>query len=105
MAMTMATKRISKAPPTPTRSSRLIKVLVVLVVLAVFGFLFLSTVRESRAKPHTDARRYLSNWSLVVEPPGGPRAPLLVLRPPPELPSGLFHQVFLRAMESLGGPP
>lgn len=75
-----------------------------LVVLAGFGFLFVRSARESRSAPYTTERRFLSQWSVVLEPASAPTEPMLALRSPPELASDLFRQVFSRAMESLSSP-
>jgi hypothetical protein len=86
------------------RSKRLINILIALGGLAVLGFLFVRSARDSRADPYTVTRAQLQGWSLAIEPASSPSAPLLVLRPPPELTSSLFHQLFSRAMESLSMP-
>jgi hypothetical protein len=85
-------------------SKRLIKILVALVALAIFGFFFVRSARDSRANPYTIERAQLQGWTVAIEPAAGPNSPLLVLTPPPDLLSGLFHQVFSRAMESLSTP-
>jgi hypothetical protein len=86
------------------RSNRPIKILVALVALAIFGFLFVRSARDSRANPYTFERAQLQGWTVALDPASGPSSPLLVLTPPPEFLSGLFHQVFSRAMESLSTP-
>jgi hypothetical protein len=88
----------------PTRSRRLIKIAVGMAVLAGLVFLFLRSVRDSRATPYTVQREHFRNWTLSVEPTTGPSGPMLVLRPPLELTTGLFHQIFSRNMESLNAP-
>ncbi len=88
-----------------TRAKRLlIKFAVALVVLTGLGFLFMRSVRGTRAQPYTVAPESLRNWTLAFEPAAGPGDPILVLRPPAALVSGLFHQVFRRAMESMNAP-
>jgi hypothetical protein len=81
-----------------------LKGVIALAVLAGLGFLFVRSVRETRSEPYTIERERLRNWSVVVEPPSSPATPMLVLRPPAELPRDLFRQVFMRAMESLNAP-
>ena len=76
-----------------------------LVLLTVLGFLFLRSVRSTRAEPYTVARDSLGPWSLVIVSGAPPDEAILVLRPPPRLMSGLFDQLFKRAMESMGEPP
>jgi hypothetical protein len=46
----------------------------------------------------------LRGWTIEFEPPSGPASPVLVLRPPHSLASGLFQQIFSRNMESLTMP-
>ncbi len=83
------------------RSNALIKIAVALAVLAGLGFLFVRSVRNARSEPYTVERERLRGWTVALEPASSPNDPMLVLRPPPELASGLFHQVFVRSMESL----
>ena len=94
--------------PTPTTettvSKRIIKFGVGLTVLAVLGFLFLRSVRGTRAEPYTVARGTLGPWMLATVAGARPNEPMLLLRPPPELMSGLFGQLFKRAMESMSEP-
>jgi hypothetical protein len=47
----------------------------------------------------------MQGWTLALEDAASANAPLLVLRPTPELTNGLFKQIFSRAMESLRTPP
>lgn len=82
----------------------LAKVLVAVLALAAFGFLFIRSVRDTRSQPYTVELDQLRAWSLALEAATSPNAPVLVLRPPPELPMGMFRQVFARAMESLASP-
>jgi hypothetical protein len=62
------------------------------------------TVTGTRAEPYTVAGQTLRNWTLLLQPASAASEPLLVLRPPPDLVSGLFGQVFKRAMESMNAP-
>lgn len=86
------------------RKSLAIKLALGLGALAVFGFLFLRSLRDARTAAYTAERRHLQSWTLVLEPASRPSDPLLALRPSPELASGLFRQVFTRAMESVNTP-
>lgn len=86
------------------RKSLLVKLVVGVGALALFGFLFARSLDTTRAEPYTVERRHLSGWVLVTEAASGPNEPLLSLRPPPELASGVFRQVFARTMESLRAP-
>ncbi|MES1157490.1 MAG: hypothetical protein ABUL67_00195 [Haliangium ochraceum] len=93
-----------KRAPTPRKGNRLVKVALALAALAGLGFLFIRSARDTRSAPYTIGAADLRDWVLALEPASGPTAPLLVLRPPGRLASGLFHQIFTRAMESLNAP-
>ena len=62
------------------------------------------SLEDTRSEPYTVERAHLQPWTLALEPALAPNEPLLVLRPSPELASGLFKQIFARAMESLNSP-
>lgn len=81
-----------------------IKLAVAVGVVVALGFLFVRSVRDTRATPYTVDRELLRNWTLASERTASPNEPMLVLRPPPALVSGLFNQIFLRAMVSLVSP-
>jgi hypothetical protein len=81
-----------------------VKVGVALVVLTGLGFLFMRSVRSTRAEPYRVQAEHLRNWTLALEPAASLREPLLVLQPPADLVNGLFKQVFKRAMESMNPP-
>jgi hypothetical protein len=87
-----------------SRSRSLVKVALIIVVLAGLGFLFVRSAQNTRSESYTVDRNLLRNWTVAFEPATSPTAPALVLRPPAELASGLFRQVFSRTMESLSGP-
>ena len=59
---------------------------------------------DARTTPYTVEQRHLRGWTLALDPAPNASDPLLGLRPAPELASGLFRQVFSRAMESLISP-
>lgn len=86
------------------RKSLLIKPAVGLGALVVFGFLFMRSLHDARTTAYTAERQHLRSWTLVLEPASRSNDPLLALQPTPELASGLFRQVFSRAMESLNAP-
>jgi hypothetical protein len=73
-------------------------------VLVAFGFLFMRSLQDARSTPYTVERQHLRGWVLVLEAARGVNDPLLVLRPPQELSSSLFRQIFSRAMESMNSP-
>jgi hypothetical protein len=81
-----------------------VKVGVAVVMLAGLGFLFMRSVRSTRAESYVVPPEDLRNWTLALESGSGPREPMLVLRPPADLVNGLFKQVFKRAMESMNPP-
>jgi hypothetical protein len=76
----------------------------VLAALTALGFLFMRSVKDTRETPYTVERVGLDNWTLALESDPGPNSPLLVLRPPARLASGLYHQLFARMMESFDAP-
>ncbi len=81
----------------------LVKLVVALVVLGAFGWMFLRTARDARAEPYVVERQHLRPWTLAIGDGASSRSPMLVVRPPQELGSGLFSQVFSRMMESMKG--
>ena len=62
------------------------------------------SLNDARTTPYTVQRQHLRQWTLALEPAPNAGDPLLGLRAAPELASGLFRQVFSRAMESLVAP-
>lgn len=82
----------------------LIKIAVGIVALAVFAWLFMRSIEDTRSEAYTVERAHLQSWTLALEPATRPNDPLLVLRPMPELASSMFKQIFARAMESLNSP-
>jgi hypothetical protein len=81
-----------------------VKVGLAVVAVSAFGFLFLRSVRHSRAEPYVLGPASLQGWTGELESPSGPRDPLLVLRPAAGLVGGLFQQLFARNMESMVSP-
>ena len=81
----------------------IVKLVVALVVVGAFGWMFLRTARDARAEPYVVSAQHLRPWTLAIESGVSSRSPLLVVRPPQELGSGLFSQVFARMMESMKG--
>jgi hypothetical protein len=82
----------------------LIKLALGTIAVGVFAVLFMKSLEDTRTEPYTVQRTHLQTWTLALEPASRPNEPLLVLRPSPELASGLFKQIFARAMESLNSP-
>lgn len=86
------------------RSKSLLKVALLVAVAAGLGFLFIRSAQSTRSEAYTVGRDLLRNWTVSFDPAASATAPVLVLRPPAELVSGLFRQVFSRTMESLSSP-
>jgi hypothetical protein len=86
------------------RSKSLLKVALLVAVAAGLGFLFIRSAQSTRSDPYTVSSDLLRNWTVSFDPAASAAAPALVLRPPAELTSGLFRQVFSRTMESLSSP-
>lgn len=82
----------------------LIKLALGILAVGAFAFLFMRSLEDTRTEAYTVERVHLQSWTLALEPVSAPNHPLLVLRPSPELASGLFKQIFARAMESLNSP-
>jgi hypothetical protein len=91
-------------PVVSTRSNTLIKIGLALGVVAALGVLFVRSILQERSKPYTVGREHLRQWTLALERASSPNAPMLLLRPVPELVPELFHDIFARAMESLSAP-
>jgi hypothetical protein len=82
----------------------LVKIAVGLVAVGIFAVLFMRSVEDTRTAAYTVERAHLQSWTLALEAAAAANDPVLVLRPAPELASGLFKQIFARAMESLNSP-
>lgn len=82
----------------------LLKIAVGIVAIAVFAFLFMRSIQDTRSEAYTVPRAHLQAGTLALVAATRPNEPLLVLRPSPDLASGLFKQIFSRAMESLNSP-
>jgi hypothetical protein len=86
------------------RRSSLVKVVIGLAVLAMFGLLFIRSIRSTRAAPYAVQGQNLTKWTLVVQPPQDPLRSWLALSPPVQLPSSLGREVFSRGGESVHYP-
>ena len=82
----------------------LVRAAIIMAVLAAIGFLFMRSVQNARSTPYTIDRAHLQNWTLVIEPGTAPNSVLIAARPPRELASTLFRQLFTRLAESFNGP-
>ena len=74
------------------------------LAIGVFAMLFMRSLEDTRSEAYTVDSAHLQSWTLALEAASSPNDPLLVLRPSPDLASGLFKQIFSRAMESLNSP-
>jgi hypothetical protein len=81
-----------------------IKIAIGLAAIAVFGWLFMRSIRDTQSEPYDVPGAHLQPAALAIESASRPNDPLLVLRPVPDLATGLFKQIFARAMESLNSP-
>jgi hypothetical protein len=86
------------------KKALIIKLGIAAVAIGVFAVLFRSSLEDTRTEAYTVDRAHLQSWALALEPASAANAPLLVLRPSPELAADLFRQIFARAMESLNAP-
>ena len=78
-----------------------VKVAISVAALAVFAWLFMRSLEDTRSEAYQVPRAHLQPATLALESASRPNDPLLVLRPPPDLATGVFKQIFSRAMESL----
>jgi hypothetical protein len=81
-----------------------IKIAIGLAAIAAFAWLFMRSIQDTRSEPYSVPRAHVQPATLAIEPASRPNDPLLVLRPMPDLATGLFKQIFSRAMESLNSP-
>ena len=81
-----------------------VKVLVILTILGAIAFAFIRSVRSTREEPYAIAPAHLQNWTFEIEPGNAPTSVLIAIRPPRELASTLFRQLFTRHAESFNGP-
>ena len=86
------------------RANVLVKMVIGLAVLGVVGYMFVQSAKDTRAEPYSVPRAALQRWTLTFEKPASPTDPMLSLRPPAELTSGLFRQLFERHAESMNSP-
>jgi hypothetical protein len=82
-----------------------VKIAVALVAVAALGFVFMRSVRSTRAEAYSVPRDSLRSSSLAVSEGSDPTAPVLMLRVSGSLPAALSRQMFSRLMESMTYPP
>ena len=83
---------------------KFIRPLIILVALVGFAYAFMNSLRGTRETPYTIEPAHLQGWTFAVEPGNAPTSVLLSVRPPRELASTLFRQLFTRHAESFNGP-
>jgi hypothetical protein len=81
-----------------------IKLAIGVIAVAAFAALFMKSLEDTRSEAYTVERAHLQPWTLSLEQTSRPTDPLLALRAPPDLATGVFKQIFARAMESLNSP-
>ncbi len=86
------------------RRTVLLKLILGLVAVAVFGVLFIRSVRNTGAAPYTMARSDLAGWTVALDPNAATSGVVLALWPPNFMARGLFSQLFSRSGLSLTGP-
>jgi hypothetical protein len=82
----------------------LLKAIIGAAALGLVGYFFVQSVKSTRSEPYAAARGRFQNWTLAMETAVAPADPILSLRAPSELGSGLFRQIFERHAESLSSP-
>ena len=83
---------------------KLLKPLLILAAVGVIAFAFLRSVQSTREEPYIISPAQLQNWTFDIEPGNAPTSVLIAMRPPRELASTLFRQLFTRHAESFNGP-
>src|SRR5918993_1033606 len=83
---------------------RIIKPLAILTAAGVIAYVFYQSVQSTRSAPYTMEKGHFSGWTVTTESASAPSAPMLTVRPPRDIASGLFRQLFQRAAESMNGP-
>ncbi len=88
-----------------TRGTRIaVKAAIAVGGLCVLAFLFLRSVRDSKATPYVIPADAMQGWTLELGDGAEPSDPVLMLQPPAVFSRSLFGQVFKRVMESMDTP-
>jgi hypothetical protein len=82
----------------------IVKVLVILAILGAIAYAFVRSVRSTREEPYVISPAHLQGWTFEIDPGNAPTSVLIAMRPPRELASTLFRQLFTRHAESFNGP-
>jgi hypothetical protein len=82
----------------------LVKLVIIAAVLGLLGFAFVRSLRSTRETPYVIEAAHMQKWSFAIDPGNAPTSVLLAIRPPREMASTLFRQLFTRHAESFNGP-
>lgn len=82
----------------------IVRIVIVVAVLTAIGFAFMRSVRSTREAPYAVAAAHMQDWTFAIEPGNAPTSALISIRPPREMASTLFRQLFTRHAESFHGP-
>ena len=82
----------------------LVRTAAVIIIVSSVGFLFVKTARDAESEAYTIPREHLQNWTVVTNAAREPQSAILILRPPPTMPTMISQQIFLRRMEGLITP-
>lgn len=83
------------------RQKLLLKLGIAAVAVAVFGLLFVRSVKQTAAEPYVLNQAAMTGWRLSLEPPDERSLAILSLRPPVHSVTELFQEIFRRTMQSL----
>lgn len=82
----------------------LVRFVIIAAVLGVIAFAFVRSVRSTREAAYVIERGHMQQWTFALDPGNAPTSVLLAIRPPREMASTLFRQLFTRHAESFNGP-
>ena len=91
-------------PKTRMVRKLLVRTTLVIIVVSSLGFLFIKTAKDAASEAYTIRREHLQNWTVVTNEAREPQSAVLILRPPPIMPTMISQQIFLRRMEGLIAP-
>jgi hypothetical protein len=83
------------------RQKRLLKLTMAAIAVAVFGLVFVRSLKRTAAEPYVVSQAMMTQWELALAPPDDRNAAILSLRSPLNSARGLFDQIFQRSMQSL----
>ena len=90
-----------------TRQTLLLKLGIAAIVIAVFGLLFVRSLRQTATAPYGLNQAAMTDWRLALARPDESSVAVLSLRLPQNSARTLFEQIFQRSMQSLSAldPP